>query len=129
MKKQGIIIGGSAGETLLAQQQTFAEAFRQQRMIQNAKDRTEALRALDPELWQVFSLRWNLPPPFPKGWGDTDSLLAVMHKVRLMLPEFSQEEKKFSAAWIVGHGLELPEGLAYKDGELKGVAKGRGPTT
>ena len=125
--KKTIIIDGPQGAGLLQAQQLFAETFRQQRMIQNAKDRTEALRSLDPEVWQVFSLRWNLPPPFPKGWGDTDSLLAVMHKVRLMLPEFSPEEKKFSAAWVVGHGMELPEGLTFEDGELKGVAKGPGP--
>jgi hypothetical protein len=125
MKK--IIIDGAQGDQILMAQQAFAEAFRQQRMVQNAKDRTEALRSLDPEVWQVFSLRWNLPPPFPKGWGDETSLLAVMHKVRLMLPEFSPEEKKFSAAWVVGHGMDLPDGLTYENGELKGTASGRGP--
>jgi len=122
-----IFIGGPAGEALVKEQVAFAEAFRQQRMVQNAKDRTEVLRSLDTDQWQVFSLRWNLAPPFPQGWGNEEALLAVMHKVRLMLPEFTQEERKFSAAWIIGHGLDLPEGLYYEDGEVKGTVHGRGP--
>jgi hypothetical protein len=125
--KMGILIAGAQGANLVARQTAFAEAFRQQRMKQNALDRTEALRSLDPAKWQIFSLRWNLPPPFPKGWGDIDAQLAVMHKVRLMLPDFTDEERVFSAAWLVGHGMDLPEGLTFEEGKLKGVAHGPGP--
>lgn len=118
----GIIVAGAQGAELVAHQAAFAQAFQQQRMQQNARDRIEALRAMDLMVWQTFCLRWNLPPPYPKGWGDEDSQYAVMHKVRLMLPDFSAEERKFSAGWLVGHGHNLPEGLVWEDGELKGKA-------
>lgn len=126
-KGMGIIIAGVEGANLVAHQAAFAEAFHKQRMQQNARDRVEALRSMDLAIWQTFCLRWNLAPPYPKGWGDEESQYAVMHKVRLMLSDFSAEEKKFSAAWLIGHGHLLPEGLTYEDGELRGVAKGPGP--
>lgn len=118
---------GAQANDLVARQFAFAEAFRRQRMQQNAIDRAEVLRSLDIAQWQIFSLRWNLPPPFPKGWGDEDSQLAVMHKVRLMLSDFTEEERVFSAAWLVGHGMNLPDGLTYENGKLIGVAHGPGP--
>jgi hypothetical protein len=122
MNKKSRLIGveGLQGQALDDDQARFVEAFRQERMIQYTRDRTDVLRRLDPELWKAFSLRWNLPPPYPTGWGDADSVLAVQHKTRLMLHEFSQEEKKFSAAWLLGHGFALPQGLEFENGVVSG---------
>lgn len=121
-KTISLLVGtnGLAGAMLAKDQTMFAERFRQARMMQYNIDRTEALRRLEPELWKAFSLRWNLAPPYPKGWGDEDALLAVQHKTRLLLIEFTAEEKKFSAAWLVSHGIDLPPGMTFENGELKG---------
>lgn len=124
MAKTTILIGtsGLQGAALAKDAAQYAENFRNERIMQYNRDRTTALRFLDIEGWKSFSLRWNLAPPYPRGWGSQDDLMAVMHKTRLMLNEFTEQERYFSAAWLVGHSHTLPEGLEYKDGKLTGVA-------
>jgi hypothetical protein len=129
MTRKTILIGtdGLQGAALARDAALYAENFRNERIMQYNKDRSEALRNLRPDDWKEFCLRWNLAPPYPKGWGDQDSQYAVMHKTRLMLNEFSEQERIFSAAWLVGHSFELPHGLEYKDGKLTGEAIQPGP--
>lgn len=130
--KPTIILTGAEGSLIAKRYAQYAEEFRQARVVLNAKDRTEALRALDPNGWRIFCLRWNLcPPPDSKRWCWADItdyyIISVMHAIRLMVPDFSAEEKRFSAQWLTDNQEELPAGLKFVDGQLFGVVSGPGP--
>jgi hypothetical protein len=123
MSRNGkLFIAGQNAALMMTQQKAFAEKFHNERLAQQIEDRDEALRQLDPKVWRIFCLRWNKPPPM-SGWGDDQTLLIVMHKVRLVLSQnFSKAERQHSAEWLIKYGQDLPNGLRMEDGELRGVA-------
>lgn len=106
-----LLIGteGLQGAALAKDMLEFAEKFKTQRQVQYNLDRCEALRDMSIEAWQKFSLRWNIAPPYPKGWGNEIAMWIVMHKVRITLIEFNHDEKLLSAKWLRDNGAELPE--------------------
>lgn len=78
------------------------EAYRQQL--------TETLRTFDKEEILAFFAKHNLPVP-----SSDQSFWGGVHKMRLDLPGFTQEEKEFSRHWLRSHGFQVkalvPENL------------------
>ncbi|HMH95646.1 MAG TPA: hypothetical protein VK577_03585 [Bradyrhizobium sp.] len=65
------------------------------------KERDEVLRALDRDKLDRFLRKWKQPRP--RTWID-DAWLAMMHKTRLDLVEFTEAEKAISRTWLAQNG-------------------------
>jgi hypothetical protein len=95
-------------------------AYREARTAQYVKDRDEVITNMDPEAWVVFCLRWGMQPP-PKGFGDHEVILCVLHKIRMSLPNngrFSNEQLVESALYLTAHNVKLPGSYQLQDGVL-----------
>lgn len=110
---------GSEGVSIINAEQ--AEKLKAMRAAQFMKDRLEVLKTMDVASWVVFCLRWGLAPP-PGGFEDSETLLAVMHKVRLSLPQSNSIQKLSSAHWLVTHNIRLPGTFKLENGVLTGSA-------
>jgi hypothetical protein len=74
-------------------------------------DRDAMLRALDPAKCIEHFKKWHLPQP-PGGWSDPIEVpLVMMHKCRLEVPAFSNEERAFSHKWLAARGYTRFGGL------------------
>lgn len=102
-----------------------AEALKQMRANQYLKDRAEVLNSMNIDDWIVFSLRWGLAPP-PAGFEDRETLLGLMHKVRLSLPQSNDIQKLSSAHYLVSHRIKLPGTFKLEGGVLTGSANALG---
>lgn len=142
-KKRGAIAAMAAGGKLLArggagaalaaaQMQEYVDNFQQMRMTLYAEDRFNTLRALDVMEWKRFSIRWNIIPTFPHGFGDDDTLRRLMHTTRLFLafdPKakdhagFNMGELIASAEWLTERNFDLPFGLSFTNGKIVGEVK------
>jgi hypothetical protein len=97
----------------------FAEAFKIQRLAQFKEDRVQALRAFDDlQVWRVFSLRWNLAPPFPYGFNNPIAPLAVIHRLRCIGEEFDDTEKLVRAEWLIANNYAAAGGISIVDGKV-----------
>jgi len=100
-----------------------AEKLRNMRAAQYIKDRNEVLNTMDIEGWIVFCLRWGIAPP-PNGFEDRETMLGLMHKIRLSLPHSNDIQKLSSAHWLVTHHIRLPGTFKLENGVLTGSANG-----
>lgn len=92
-----------------------------ERRAQYDSDRFDAIMAIpDIDPWRVFSLRWGLSPP-PGGWDDHDTILRVIHSVRIGVKNVPLFQKTISASWLYAHGIALPPGVTLSQGVLSGV--------
>lgn len=112
---------GAPNVTTISAEQ--AEKLKNMRAAQYIKDRTEVLTTMDIPTWIVFSLRWGIAPP-PNGFEDTETLLGLMHKVRLSLPQSNDIQKLSSAHWLMTHNIRLPGTFKLENGVLTGSATG-----
>ena len=62
------------------------------------RERDILLRSLDTSKFVEFLARWGSPDPFPNALDETR--LAGMHKARLYIKSFSDEEKQASRDWL-----------------------------
>jgi hypothetical protein len=72
-------------------------------------ERDAMLRALDPCRCIEHFKKWHLPQP-PGGWLDEVPLI-MMHKCRLEVPTFSEEERELSRKWLAERGYTRFGGL------------------
>ena len=70
----------------------------------------EVLRTYDKEQILTFFAAHNLPTP-----SNDQSFWGAVHKMRLTLPSFTEEERAFSREWLTSHGMKsrggIPENL------------------
>jgi hypothetical protein len=69
------------------------------------KERNEVLRSLDQSKFDDLCKRWLIPTP-REGWLP-DSRMILMHKARLQIEEFTEEEKAISRKWLEEHHCSL----------------------
>ena len=100
-----------------------AEKLKQLRAAQYIKDRNDVLVTMSIQDWVVFCLRWGIAPP-PNGFEDTETLLGLMHKIRLSLPQSNDIQKLSSAHYLSTHNIRLPGTFVLRDGVLTGSATG-----
>lgn len=63
------------------------------------------LRSLDPVKFDAFWEKWELPKP-REGWLS-DTRMIMMHKSRLCIEDFSEEEKAVSRRWLEEHHCSM----------------------
>lgn len=64
-------------------------------------DLATALRSFDKEELIAFFTKYKMPTP-----SNDQTFWARVHKMRLGSPEFTEEEKQFSRAWLSSHGFK-----------------------
>lgn len=62
----------------------------------------DALRRLDLDYLKEFLRKQGAPLP-----DSDENVLAGAHKARLVVPQFTAEEKELSRAWLLEHGFKL----------------------
>lgn len=67
------------------------------------KDRNAVLRALDETAFDKFYRKWEIARP--REWIGNARLI-MMHKARLHIVDFTQEEKSLSRRWLAEHGYD-----------------------
>ena len=65
------------------------------------RERNDVYRTLSPIKFKKFMLKWKLPIPPDL---NIEKSLAIMHKTRLHLSGFTQDEKDASREWLTIHG-------------------------
>ncbi len=66
------------------------------------KERDAVFRALDPDKMIAHAKKWDVP--LPAKWASETAPMAMMHKVRLHINSFSEEEKAVSREWLLANG-------------------------
>ncbi len=105
----------------------MSQKSRRQNRIEKANaayraERADVLRSLSVERMIKLFKKYN--QPIPKEWGNPlqpKSILvplAVMHRARLALPDFTYAEKLLSAQWLTDHNYPIPPAFQIKDGIL-----------
>lgn len=75
-------------------------------------ERDAMLRALDPRKMAEFAKKWGVPQP--AQWV-LNADIACMHKARLAIATFTEEEKAESRRWLLEHGfVAAPSGAAER---------------
>ena len=72
---------------------------------QYVRERDQILRKLDEDALDEHFQKWNLPRP--RSWLPSARMI-LMHKSRLQLKGFSEEERRISREWLLGHNCSLP---------------------
>ena len=93
------------------------DALLAERRKQYEEDHKAVLDSLSLHEWRKFVLRWGLSPP-PGGWNDEPHVLGVMHKSRLVLKNFSDQQRLESAQYCVANNIPLPGSMTLIDGVL-----------
>jgi len=69
------------------------------------RERDAVLRALDEEKFDAHYRKWALERP--REWLPGARMI-LMHKARLQLRGFNEEERAASRQWLLEHGCSLP---------------------
>ena len=73
------------------------------------KERDEMLRSLDVEKFHRFYKKHKLVKPHG-GWLTPEVPLIMMHKARMQINSFTEEEKEVSRKWLLSHNYSLEIG-------------------
>lgn len=65
-------------------------------------ERDAVLHALDPEKMVVHAKKWAIP--LPAKWASPTVPMAMMHKARLHINSFTDDEKRVSREWLLANG-------------------------
>ena len=76
---------------------------------QYCAERDAVLRKLDVAEFERFYSKHRLKRP-REGWLDPEVPLIMMHKARLQIVSFSDEERALSRKWLLDRGYSLPPG-------------------
>ena len=81
-------------------------------------ERDAMLRTLEPRELTKFAKRWNRP--LPDKW-EPKADIACMHKMRLAIVAFSNDEKELSRKWLLANGF-VATAHGYKIDNAMGTA-------
>jgi hypothetical protein len=107
--------GGGALEQLRERRRMVHEASKQM-TIKFCTERDVVLRALNVEKMEEFYRNWQ--QPLPEKYVDPSVPYAMMHKARLHINSFTEEEKETSRNWLRANGYS--EGLKLTKEEEHG---------
>lgn len=104
--------GGGALEALRQRRRMVHEASKQM-TIKFCTERDAVLRALDVAKMEEFYRAWQ--QPLPEKYVDPSVPYAMMHKARLHINSFTDEEKETSRNWLRANNYGLGIGLTPQE--------------